>query len=1556
MHNSSKKWKKIASVAMVTSLIASNGVMTASAATNQSAKDSEKDLGAINVLSNAKAELIKKLESSKKTDIAKEKAIEPNKEVRVIVEVEGKSAVEVASEKGVQYKELASADKTKIEKQLVSTQAAVKKTITTKNIDFKAQHEYTTTFNGFSGVVKYSEVEKIKNLPNVKNVYLSNEYERPEVTPDMTTSHDFIQSRQAWADSKLKGEGMVVAVIDTGIDPDHKDFNITDASKVDLTKDSVSSIVSANGLKGAYQNEKVPYAYNYYDKNDEISDSSPGASMHGMHVAGTVAANGDEANGGIKGVAPEAQVLGMKVFSNDTNFPSTFSDIYLAAIDDAIKLGADVLNMSLGSTSSFYEEDSAEDKAISNAVANGIVASVSAGNSGTIGYGYDNAHYDNPDYGVVGAPGLNTDTIQVAATGNLVNHFTHEVDFGNDLKVTGYGVDDWSNLKDIDVVSLKGLSGKPGALGGPADYEGIDVKGKVVLVERGEHTFIDKTNYAAAAGAAGIIVYNSATATNFYKDQGGWDIPFMNIERAGGLDLEKALGANELDGAVKQTAKEEGPEVGRATDFTSWGVTPDLEFKPELSAPGGNIYSTLENDKYGVMSGTSMAAPHVSGGAALVQQYLKNDDRFKGYTLDARTKLAKKLLLNTADVTTGEGGDTISPRRQGAGMMQLHSAVNTPVIVTEKQTDEAKVNVKDFTDSSFSFTLTAENLTGKAATYKVDTSVLADMFAETGSVTYNQMKSGDLKGAKVTAPATVTVPANGKQEFTVKIDISEGQVQGVDKDGKEKFKKIEQNVFVEGFVKLLAEDTVAPDLVVPYIGFYGEWDKPEVLDAFGPEEKDEVKFYNDIYKQLGITTDADDGKYLLDLVEVDGKLVYPISPNGDNLSDKINGISTFLRNAKEFETNILDKDGKELTTVNVENNVIKNYYNGGTGSYISYNDDRAWNGTVGGEKVEDGLYQYEYKAKIDYEDAEWQSKKLPVYVDTVAPTGTVSVDEKTNTLNLTFTDEGVGTSYYEVYVDGKRLGGDKGTFDATQKSIKLSDYDVDGSQVNVVKVVAVDYAYNAGLIANNIDDSAKPVIYLDDAGPAPLGLYGTTKIPVSGYIDEELLASLTVNGKPVDFTEGTGEKDFVFNTVVEVSGEGRHDIKIKATDVNGNVSEIARPVFVDLTNPTIGTTAPKVVDNDKKSVSFDVTVKDNFNLVKLTLDGDVLYNQDVYDEVKIPNPIAKTVTANVDLEPGVNTFTLVAVDGAGHKVTKEVKIERSVNDLRVERVKGSDRYETAVELSKEGWETSKVVVLARGDNYADALAGVPLAKKYDAPLLLSRTSKLPGSTYDEIKRLKAEKVYVLGGTGAISDAVIKQLKSDGITVERISGKDRFETAAKISEKFGKADSAIIVSGENFPDALSVASYAGSEGLPILLTRENTLPNATKAALVKLQTNRSLVIGGTSAVGKTVADSLPNAYRISGDTRYDTSLEVAKYFGKDTDRVYVATGTSYADALAGGPLASRHETGVFLVGKSITPELGEYLQDHHVEYAKVIGGTMAVSDKVVQELNDYLKDK
>ena len=1210
MTTGSKAWKKYLSTFLATGLVLSNASFISAQTTSKaSSTNLEKDAKVLNVLSNEKAKLVKQLAEKKFEKKDLKANLKENDQVRVIVEVEGSSAVEVATGKGLLYKELSSTEKTTINSTLKKTHKSLKNTISSQGIDFDAQFDYTTTFNGFSGQVRFADVKKIESLPNVKKVYLANEYERPQVTPDMTTSHDFIQSYQTWADAKFKGEGMIVAVIDSGIDPGHKDFVLSDAKTGELT----SAEVAASGLTGKYYTPKVPFAYNYYDQNDTIKDLGPDASMHGMHVAGTVGANGDTTNGGIKGVAPESQLLGMKVFSNDPNFPSTFSDIYLAAIDDAVKLGADVLNMSLGSTASFYEEDSAEDLAISKAVENGIVASVSAGNSGTIGYGYDNPYYQNPDYGLVGSPGLNKDTVQVAATGNLIYEFTHTLS-GEGSSITGYGVDDWSKLGEVEVVSLKQLTGNPAALGAKSDYEGIDVKGKVVLVERGSLTFVDKTINAAAAGAKGIIVYNSSSPV-FYKDQGGWDIPFMKSTRAEGLALEEAL---KVDGSltlgVKQDGKIENPEVGRSTDFTSWGVTPDLEFKPELSAPGGNIYSTVNDNKYTVMSGTSMAAPHVAGGAALIQQYLKGDARFDAYTADQRTRLAKKLLMNTADITLGLDGSEISPRRQGAGMMQLYAAVNTPVVVTDKTTGEAKVNVKDFQSKTFSMTVTAENLTDKAVEYDVDTSVLADRFAEDGEIVYNQLQSGKLKDVKVSAPKTVKVPANGKVDVKVTIDLTDAKVPGLNNDGEDIFKAIEQDVFVEGFLKLNSKDVTNPDLVVPYIGFYGEWDRPAIVDDFEGDDK----FYQylfDLNKFSNMLTDK--GNNFQNSVEVDGEQVYVISPNNDGLLEDILALPSLLRNAKEFETNVLDSTGsKQLRSVNKEQDVRKNFYNSGTGSWYSYDESRIWDGKVKNAKVEDGLYQYELKAKVDYEDAHWQSTKLPVYVDTVAPTAKVSFNAETNVADFKFMDEGVGTKFYALYINGKDVTG-KTYLAASKTQVNLGDYGFAAEDVTSIEVLPIDHGYNVGYAGNVIGDESFPVILLGDSTPTPFGLYNTKNVRVSGTVEEEALDKLTVDGKDVAFTFDAVKKVYKFDTTATFTTEGFKNIKIKAVDVNGNEFEIARPVYIDLTVPTVGHDAPTVVNNDVSKLDFNLFVKDNFKAVKVTVDGDVVFNSGFIDEVKI---------------------------------------------------------------------------------------------------------------------------------------------------------------------------------------------------------------------------------------------------------------------------------------------------------------------------------------------------
>ncbi|MGI2327689.1 cell wall-binding repeat-containing protein [Planococcus sp. YIM B11945] len=285
------------------------------------------------------------------------------------------------------------------------------------------------------------------------------------------------------------------------------------------------------------------------------------------------------------------------------------------------------------------------------------------------------------------------------------------------------------------------------------------------------------------------------------------------------------------------------------------------------------------------------------------------------------------------------------------------------------------------------------------------------------------------------------------------------------------------------------------------------------------------------------------------------------------------------------------------------------------------------------------------------------------------------------------------------------------------------------------------------------------------------------------------------------------------------------------------------------------------------------------------------------------------------------------------------------------RFSGDSRYETAIAVSKEGWKSSKTVVIARGDQFADALTATPLAYKEDAPVLLTRSNKLDAGVKEELKRLGAEKAIILGGTGALSKEVADEIKDTLVgsqKIERIGGKDRYETAQKIAFRLGSSESgAIVVNGLNFPDALSASSFAAMNELPILLTRTDKIPAATEKALEDIDS--TLIIGGTVAVSEAVEESLPDADRLSGANRYETSAVVAATLFEDAAVGFASNGTGFADALTGSSLAAHYEAPMLLVKQnSVSAEVDELAYDYWTTFTT--GGTKAVSPKVVKELH------
>ena len=294
----------------------------------------------------------------------------------------------------------------------------------------------------------------------------------------------------------------------------------------------------------------------------------------------------------------------------------------------------------------------------------------------------------------------------------------------------------------------------------------------------------------------------------------------------------------------------------------------------------------------------------------------------------------------------------------------------------------------------------------------------------------------------------------------------------------------------------------------------------------------------------------------------------------------------------------------------------------------------------------------------------------------------------------------------------------------------------------------------------------------------------------------------------------------------------------------------------------------------------------------------------------------------------------------------------------IERIFGADRYRTSIEISQEGWEdgSAEKVIIANGLEFADALAGVPLAHAWDAPILLTPNDRVLEDTLEELERLGASEVHILGGKTAVSDEAAEVIEKAGYNVNRIFGDTRYETAAEIAAELtgGQAEKAVIASGQSFADALSIASIAAQEGIPVLLSLSDRLPEATNAELEKLGVTETIIVGGENVISEDVASELPGAERIRGKDRYETNIALLEAFNVNPENVYVASGKDYADALTSGVLAAKEGAALTLVHDRIPASLAPYLEENEPGKISIFGGEAAVSSSIYEQLQGYVK--
>ncbi|MCH5192049.1 MAG: S8 family serine peptidase [Oscillospiraceae bacterium] len=655
----------------------------------------------------------------------------------------------------------------------------------------------TLVANMISANVKYGQIEAIKAVKGVKDVVLEVKYapavaeDSMPVDPQMSTSSEQIGSGIAWAEG-YTGAGSTVAIIDTGIDLDHKSFDadafdyaiaeavesgkkvdLMDVSDIEDVMDQLNIVklgAYTGSASGLYQSSKVPFAFNYVDGDLDVTHDNDSQGEHGSHVTGIAAANRYIKDGSeyvdalssvlTQGVAPDAQIITMKVFGKGGG---AYDSDYMAAIEDAIVLGADTVNLSLGSAMAGFSRSDAYESVMNSIVASDTVVTMSAGNSG---YWAENSNVpypygDDVNFDTAGSPGSFTNSLGVASVDNVGSTGAY-VSVGDSLvfytETTGYRNVPFASLAgDHEYVLIDGI-------GTDEDFAAVEsiLEGKIALCYRGTISFYQKAVYAVNHGAIATIIVNNQPGTiNMDLTDYPYAEPCVSITYDDGeLFWENAVEENELngvyyatgtmtvgDGVASSDAEKNEDGIYTMSSFSSWGIPGSLTMKPEITAPGGNIYSVNGavpgGQAYENMSGTSMASPQVTGMAAVVAQYIReNADKFADVELTTRGLINSLLMATAEPIIEADSGSYYSILAQGSGLANVGNAVSADayIVMNDSATASAadgKVKVELGDDPAktgvYKYGFTINNTSGTENVYTLDTQMFTqDMFENSG--------------------------------------------------------------------------------------------------------------------------------------------------------------------------------------------------------------------------------------------------------------------------------------------------------------------------------------------------------------------------------------------------------------------------------------------------------------------------------------------------------------------------------------------------------------------------------------------------------------------------------------------------------------------------------------------------------------------------------------------------------------------------------------------------------------------------------------------------------
>ena len=913
-------FRRILSVVLVLTLIGSVLVPAASAAPDKSAGNQVEEL-TLTPIDPGELES-HKLGEDVKADSDDAEKHAPDDVVRVSIVLEKAPTLEAGFKSaGIANNSKAKAYREGLRADQKALTAEIESAIGSK-LDVK--WNLTLAANIISANMRYGDIEAVKALDGVKSVFVETQIELDPVEdgdePNNGTAYTMIGSNIPWANG-YTGAGSKIAVIDTGIDKEHQSFsgegleyaleqnaaikgmsydeyaaslNLLTAEKIEAVKDQLNADIPSG--EAVHVSTKIAFAYNYVDGTFEyVGHDEDTGSEHGSHVEGISAANrfvkvGDEFLPAMEavltqGVAPDAQIVTMKVFGKGGGaYPSD----YMAGIEDAIVLGCDSANLSLGSSAVGFGFDNEYERVMNKLVNSSMVCSISAGNS-YMWYStpndanmYPYLYMDDNNFATGGSPGSYTNSLAVASVDNsgktgFAMSFGDKLVFFNETNYKNEPISTLAENGEMEYVLFEHTGVDANNVDLFAGYDDV-INGKVVLCYRGASSFYQKVDAAAQHGAlACIIINNQDGVINMDLSSQTSTLPAVSITMADGAavkaDSEAVHGEGEevlyytgtmSVGDEMMTYVADPSDTVTVSSFSSWGVPGTLVMKPEILAPGGNIYSVnglhqnndgtaLEggHDQYESMSGTSMAAPQVAGMAAVMGQYIRENDLCAKTGLTQR-QLTNSLLMSTAHPVFDADGNYWPVIRVGAGLGNVGDATmaTSYILMDEKATlfpdsamdgkvkaelgdDPAREGVYEYSftvypmNDSKSFSLRTETFiqgiagnTAYGVLQDTATALMEEYFDSAPEVTYvvDGQEYTEGEGFVITEPTKITVRIALTDTDKMYLDYY-----------------YTGGAYIQGYTYLdpVSDAEGAFDDVVhsiPFLAYYGSWTDASMLD------------------------------------------------------------------------------------------------------------------------------------------------------------------------------------------------------------------------------------------------------------------------------------------------------------------------------------------------------------------------------------------------------------------------------------------------------------------------------------------------------------------------------------------------------------------------------------------------------------------------------------------------------------------------------------------------------------------------------------------------------